>query len=172
MDAVRPYIAAVSGVKNSGKTTFLEKLVPELVKRGYRVAVIKHDGHDFCGDENGTDTFRLKRAGAYGTCIYSSEKWMVVKEQTGMDAEMLAALFPEADIILVEGLKTSPYPKFEIVRKANSEKSVCARETLLGLITDTDQIIDKVPSLQLDETEKCADILEKEIQMYKLKKKM
>ena len=32
MDAIRPYIAAVSGVKNSGKTTFLEKLIPELKK--------------------------------------------------------------------------------------------------------------------------------------------
>lgn len=32
VDAVRPYIAAVSGVKNSGKTTFLEKLIPELKK--------------------------------------------------------------------------------------------------------------------------------------------
>ena len=33
MDAVKkPYVAAVSGVKNSGKTTFLEKLVRELTK--------------------------------------------------------------------------------------------------------------------------------------------
>ena len=51
MDAVKktekPFVAAVSGVKNSGKTTFLEKLVAELTKRGYRVAVIKHDGHEF-----------------------------------------------------------------------------------------------------------------------------
>ena len=38
---------------NSGKTTFLEKLIPELKKRGLRVAVIKHDGHDFEIDKEG-----------------------------------------------------------------------------------------------------------------------
>ena len=46
MDAVKrtgkPFIAAVSGVKNSGKTTFMEKLISELAGQGYRVAVIKH----------------------------------------------------------------------------------------------------------------------------------
>lgn len=46
MDAVKKQvIAAVSGVKNSGKTTFLEHLVRELSARDYRTAVIKHDGH-------------------------------------------------------------------------------------------------------------------------------
>ncbi len=63
MDVVkRPYVAAVSGVKNSGKTTFLEKLIPVLTARGYQVAVIKHDGHEFEADVEGRDTFRLKRS--------------------------------------------------------------------------------------------------------------
>ena len=42
-----PFIFAISGYKNSGKTTLITKLIPELKQRGYRVAVIKHDGHDF-----------------------------------------------------------------------------------------------------------------------------
>ena len=66
MDAVRkpekPFAAAVSGVKNSGKTTFLEKLVKELTQRGYRVAVLKHDGHEFQADREGTDTYRMQQA--------------------------------------------------------------------------------------------------------------
>ena len=40
-------LIAVSGVKNSGKTTFLAALIPELKALGLRVAVIKHDGHSF-----------------------------------------------------------------------------------------------------------------------------
>ena len=47
MSARKPFVAAISGIKNSGKTTFLEHLVPVLRARGLRVAVIKHDGHDF-----------------------------------------------------------------------------------------------------------------------------
>ena len=45
MSARKPFVAAISGIKNSGKTTFLEHLVPVLRARGLRVAVIKHDGH-------------------------------------------------------------------------------------------------------------------------------
>ena len=86
MDAVRkPLVVAVSGVKNSGKTTFLEHLLPILNKKGFKVAVIKHDGHDFEPDVKGTDTWRLKNAGAYGTGIFSDSRWMVVKEEPAPD---------------------------------------------------------------------------------------
>ena len=128
MDAVKrtgkPFIAAVSGVKNSGKTTFMEKLISELAGQGYRVAVIKHDGHEFQADREGTDTYRMRQAGAYGTCIFSSGQWQVVKQQQDVRAEELAEFFPEADIILLEGMKDSDYPKFELVRGEVSHKSV------------------------------------------------
>lgn len=41
-----------------------------LTARGYQVAVIKHDGHEFEADVEGRDTFRLKEAGAYGCGIF------------------------------------------------------------------------------------------------------
>lgn len=154
-------IAAVSGVKNSGKTTFLEHLVAELKNRGCRVAVIKHDGHGFEPDVEGTDTWKLRKAGANGTAIFSGGRWMVVKEEPGMDEKRLAELFPEADVILLEGFKYSAYPKFEIVRKGNSEEPVCDPETLLGLVTDTELVIEGVPTLGMNEWEKAADILMK-----------
>lgn len=172
MDAVRPYIAAVSGVKNAGKTTFLEKLIPELKKRGYRTAVIKHDGHEFEGDTEGTDTFRLRHAGAYGTCIFSGTKWMAVKEQPDTGPEILAELFPEADVILLEGMKDSLYPKFEIVRKENSRECVCDPSAMLALVTDTDIKIGGIPSVGMEDIGKCADILQKEIEKYKKQKKI
>ena len=161
MDAVKkPFLAAVSGVKNSGKTTFLEKLLPELSARGYRVAVIKHDGHEFQGDVPGTDTYRMSEAGAYGTCIFSKNKWMIRKNEPDRDVETLAGFFPEADMILLEGMKDSPYPKIEIVRKGNSEESVCCPDTLIALVTDTGLQIKNVPSVGLEEIKICADLLE------------
>lgn len=171
MDAVKrmkkPLIAAVSGVKNSGKTTFLEKLISELTGRGYRVAVIKHDGHEFQADREGTDTCRMRQAGAYGTCIFSSGQWQVVKEQQDVRAEALVELFPEADIILLEGMKDSVYPKFELVRAEISHESVCRPNTLLGLVTDTELKIPGVPVFGFHETEKCAEILIKIAQTNK-----
>ena len=162
MDAVKkPVIAAVSGVKNSGKTTFLEKLVAELKLRGYRVAVIKHDGHEFEPDVEGTDTWKLRKAGAYGTAIFSKGRWMVIKEEPRMDEKRLAEMFPEADFILLEGFKYSDYLKFEIVRKGNSEGTVCNPETLLALVTDTDLEIEGVAKLRMDEWKMAAGILER-----------
>lgn len=164
MDAVKkPVIAAVSGVKNSGKTTFLEKLVAELKSRGYLVAVIKHDGHEFEPDVEGTDTWKLRKAGAYGTAIFSKGRWMIVKEEPDMDEKRLVEMFPEADFILFEGFKYSSYPKFEIVRRGNSEESVCDPKTLLALVTDTLLPIEDVPKLGMEDYKKAADLLENEI---------
>ena len=163
MDAVKktekPFVAAVSGVKNSGKTTFLEKLVAELTKRGYRVAVIKHDGHEFQADREGTDTYRLQQAGAYGTCVFSRGQWQVVKKQPEADVEELMGFFPEADFILLEGMKDSLFPKFELVRKGVSKRCVCDAKTLLALVTDTELRLPEIPVLGLDEIKKAAEIL-------------
>ncbi len=165
-DRGKPYLVAVSGVKNSGKTTFLEKLIRELTLRGYKTAVIKHDGHDFRADIEGTDTWRLAKAGAYGCGIFSPHKWMVIKEQEDTKEENLLRLFPEAEIILLEGFKYSPYLKFEVVRRGISEESVCRWETLLGIVTDIADMEEKIPGvpvLGLEDASRCADIISEKI---------
>ena len=157
----KPVIAAVSGVKNSGKTTFLEKVVAGLKEKGYLVAVIKHDGHDFVPDVPGTDTWKLRGAGAYGTAIFSKDRWMIVKEQPEMDERKLMNLFPEADFILLEGFKHSVYSKFEIVRKENSKEPVCDPKTLLALVTNGQSQKDEIPVLGLEDWKSAVEILEK-----------
>ena len=52
----RQLIFAISGYKNSGKTTMIENLIPILTGYGYKVATIKHDAHDFEPDVPGTDS--------------------------------------------------------------------------------------------------------------------
>ena len=44
---VRPVLFGVAGDKNTGKTTLMEELIRRLTNRGWKVAAIKHDGHDF-----------------------------------------------------------------------------------------------------------------------------
>ena len=132
----RPFLFAVSGVKNSGKTTLITKLIPIFVKYGLKVASVKHDGHDFDADVPGTDSYRHMKAGAYGTAVFSASKYMVVKKQEHTTEEQLVRLFPEADLILLEGFKKSPYPKIEIVRKGNSKAPVCTDESLTAVAAD------------------------------------
>lgn len=105
-----PVIFAVSGEKNSGKTTLIEAVLPILTARGYRVAVIKHDGHSFEPDVPGTDTRRFFDAGAIGTAVFDGEKYMMVKRQAVNERDLFDA-FPDADLILIEGLKDSGYAK-------------------------------------------------------------
>ncbi len=59
------------GRSNSGKTTLIERLIPELVQAGYRVATIKHAGHGFDLDTEGKDSWRHKRAGASAVMVLS-----------------------------------------------------------------------------------------------------
>ena len=163
---MKQYVFAISGVKNSGKTTLITKLLPELKKRGFRVAVIKHDGHDFEPDVPGTDSWKYAQAGADGTCVFSSGKYMVIKYVPSPSVEELIAAFPEADLILLEGFKYSKYPKIEIIRKGNSSESVCDPRYLLGVVTDLPQEewkdnrrMPDLPVFGFEETVRLADYL-------------
>ncbi len=151
-------IIAVSGVKNSGKTTLLEKLIPALTARGLRVAVLKHDGHGFAADREGTDTCRLLAAGAYGAAIFDGEKFQAVK-YAQVTEEDLIALYPEADLILLEGFKWTPYPKIEVVRQGVSASPVCDPASLLAVVTDLAVSAPGVPVFGLNEADALADHL-------------
>ena len=82
----------------------------------------------------GTDSRRIKDAGAYGTVVYSGRKFSMTKEQPSMVAEDFFGFFPEADIIFLEGQKYSDYPKLEVLRKEVSNVPVCRPETVLAYI--------------------------------------
>lgn len=146
-----PKVFAVSGVKNSGKTTLIEKLVTALKNEGYRVGVIKHDGHDFKADHEGTDSYRHKTAGAENVIVYSKSKIMMIKDNHYNCIEDLIRLQKDMDVIILEGMKDSDYPKLEIVRRAVSNESVCKKETLLALVTDTNLKLPEVPCIGLDD---------------------
>ena len=153
---VKKKIIAVCGVKNSGKTTLLVELVKEMSKKGLKTAVIKHDGHDFSCDIPGTDSYRMTQAGAYGTAVFSDSRVFVHKVGTGEREQELLELFPEADIIFVEGLKESAYPKIEVIRKEISKIPVSNPEGRFLIVTDWEKGIYEEETLSFGEVEKIA----------------
>ena len=155
-------VIAVSGVKNSGKTTLIEALLPLLSARGLKTAVLKHDGHSFAADREGTDTCRFLAAGAFGAAIFDGEKFQAVKRLSVNESDLIA-LYPEADLILLEGFKWTAYPKLELVRSGVSRQPVCAPETLLALVTDTDARLPGVPVYAFSDLEPICDLLEREV---------
>lgn len=144
-------IIAISGIKNSGKTTLIEKLIPLLKAMNLKIATIKHDGHDFHPDVEGTDSFRHREAGAFGTAIFSKNRWMIIKEEIDVEVENLISEFPEADIIILEGFKFSDYPKIEIVRGDNSTSPVSKKETVLCYVSDLEKFYENIPQFNLEE---------------------
>lgn len=133
----KAFVFGVCGVKNSGKTTYMEKLVKALKSRDLTVATVKHDGHDFDGDTKGTDSRKMYDAGADATAVFSGSQ-VLVHEKKVESMNSLLERFKDFDIVLVEGMKEEPIAKVEIVRDGNSNKAVSNQMGRIGIVTDID----------------------------------
>jgi len=133
-----PVVFCVSGIKDSGKTGLIIKLINEFIKEGYVVSAIKHDGHDYVMDHEGTDTSRFRSAGAVLSAIFSPKQFSINCEREIALEELLELVkkSQKSDVIVIEGMKNAPYPKIEVVRKAVSDASVCNPENLICIATD------------------------------------
>jgi molybdopterin-guanine dinucleotide biosynthesis protein B len=133
-----PPIVSIVGNSGSGKTTFIEKLIPEITKHGLRVGTIKHDVHGFEIDKPGKDSWRHKQAGASTTVISSPYQIGMVRDVShDHKPDELLPLFPDVDIILIEGYKHAPKPKLEIFRPEVTKEPLCKDDQhLLALISD------------------------------------
>ncbi|MBQ7262899.1 MAG: molybdopterin-guanine dinucleotide biosynthesis protein B [Synergistaceae bacterium] len=106
---------SVVGWSGVGKTTLLERLVPALKARGLRVAVVKHDAHQFDIDHPGKDTWRMRRAGADVVAIASASRAAVMEERP-VALEDLIDRIVGVDVILTEGAKHGPWRKIALRR--------------------------------------------------------
>lgn len=152
------------GSSGSGKTTFLEKLIPVLKKKGIKLGVIKHDAHKFEIDKPGKDSYRFKAAGADIVAISSAEKMAFVtsfEDSAFSLEEIVMRYFSDLDMVITEGYKKSSIPKFEVLRKDNNTPFLSSeRKELLGIITDiTPSPRDDVPSFGLNDENRVADFI-------------
>ena len=118
-------LAAVTGWKNSGKTTLLAALVVELGNRGLRVGTIKATHHDVHPDPPGKDSRRHREAGAVETMLVGPHRWVLTHEGPS-DPLGAAARMEGVDLVLVEGLRSATVPKVEVVG-AHSDRPILAR---------------------------------------------
>jgi len=155
-------IICIVGASDSGKTTFLEKLIPIMRDRGYRVGTLKHDAHGFEMDREGKDTWRHRLAGAQTIAIASPTQVASIRgttEELNLD-ELAARYFWQEDVIFTEGYKRSNYPKIEVFRSAIEPQPICGpKNHLIALVTDDATDMD-VPSFRFDEASRLADFIE------------
>lgn len=157
-------VVSIVGTSGSGKTTLLEKVVGELVGKGYSVGTIKHDAHGFELDREGKDSWRHKKAGAKTVVLSSPGKLAVIKDIRGEwpPERIASSFFPDADIVITEGYKKGPFPKIEVIRKANKKKPVCLKDKgLIAIATDTGIKAVNVPVYPLGGHKPIARLIEK-----------
>ncbi len=106
----------------TGKTTLLEKVIPELRALKLRVGIIKHAHHDFDIDIPGKDSWRLRQAGASQVMVASRKRWALITEhETVHEEPNLQELLRHLDtrlldLVVVEGFKHEAFAKIELRR--------------------------------------------------------
>jgi len=155
-------VVSIVGKSNSGKTTLIEKMIVELVRRGYRVATIKHNRHGFEIDHEGKDSWRHKRAGARTTVI-ASPLCVAVVEDVGKDleiGELVDRYIRDVDIVLSEGFKKNPFPKIEVNRAELDQALLCSpADNLLAVCSDR-PLPAGVPCLDINDIGGLVDMIE------------
>lgn len=122
-----PPILSFVGRSNSGKTTLIERVIPELTRMGYRVATVKHAGHGFDLDTKGKDSWRHKQAGASAVVVVSRGSLAMfadVPEEINVEEVRDRFLDGQTDLVIVEGWKSEGYPKIVVVRDHLGEVNV------------------------------------------------
>jgi molybdopterin-guanine dinucleotide biosynthesis protein B len=158
-------IISIVGKSDSGKTTLIEKLIPELTRRGYRVATVKHDMHGFEVDREGKDSWRHKQAGAHTVVISSPQKLALIRDvekDFALD-EIRGKWIQDVDLIISEGYKRDVQPKIEIFRKEKHKKLLCTKRDNLIAIVSNRKFRAGVPCFDLEDMRSLASFIEKEI---------
>ncbi|AZO75439.1 MULTISPECIES: molybdopterin-guanine dinucleotide biosynthesis protein B [unclassified Mesorhizobium] len=159
-------VFGITGWKNSGKTTLTEKLVAELVRRGWTVSTVKHAHHDFDIDKPDTDSFRHRQAGAMEVAIVSGRRWALMHELRNEDEpsldDILSRLAP-SDIVLVEGYKREAHKKIEARRLEAKDRTPLSINdpNIVAIAADFKVEGETLPVFDLDDTKSIADFVER-----------
>ena len=156
MPETKRNVIGITGWKNSGKTTLTEKLVAELVSRGYRIATVKHAHHEFDIDHEGRDSFRHRKAGASEVAVVSSKRWALIHELDGETEPPLDAVISRlapCDLIVVEGYKREGHPKIEVRRLGAKDATPLAPRdpSIVAIASDVNIAAESLPIFDLDD---------------------
>ena len=155
-----PPVVSIVGKSETGKTTFLEKLIRELTSRGHRVATIKHTHHDQAFAPPGKDTLRHLQAGSETTVLTAPNGVSIVKpfkQQPNID-DVARLLGDDYDIVLTEGFSRGEAPKIEVHRKGVGTLLKTATKRF-AIVTD-EPLDTKVRQFDIDDVKGVADLLE------------
>lgn len=157
-------IFGITGHSGMGKTTLLEKLIPELRSRGLTVSLIKHSHKDIEVDRPGKDSYRLRESGCEEVMLLGHNRWALMHELRGASepslAYLLARLHP-CDVVLLEGFKRGDFSKLEVWRAALHKPPLGKSwPGIVATASDTVHLLPPgTPGLELSDTRAIADLV-------------
>lgn len=136
-------VITVTGWSNSGKTTFVTRVVGLLTDMGVRVGVIKHHGHKTGGvDVEGKDSWKYAQAGANPVVLSASDQYAIFVSTPQGELtrdELVAKIADDVDMVIVEGFRAEADGAVEVYRTAAGHPDPkLAPDERLALITDND----------------------------------
>ncbi len=133
---------AVIGWKNSGKTTLVSNLVKFFKEKKIKVGVVKHAHHSFDIDHPNTDSYKIRKSGAYKTTLVSDKRLALMEEKITSDIHLgsLIDLNKDCDLLIFEGFKSyDELIKLEVhIKKNDKDYLYKSINNVKYLVTDDD----------------------------------
>lgn len=163
-------VFGISGWKNSGKTTLTSALIKELSQRGYCVSSVKHAHHNVDVDQEGTDSFKHRAAGASEVMLASANRFAlmheIAKEEGEFELGELLEKMSKVDVILVEGFKSSDIPKIQTIRQVGLNNNGPQKmHNIVAYATDM-HLDTELPVLDIDNVSLIADFIIDYLELY------
>lgn len=166
---------SVTGLTGSGKTTVIENVIEELVKRGYSVGSVKEIHNDeFKIDKEGTNTWRHRQAGADTVTARSHQETDILHKGYLPIYEILSNY--SQDFVVLEGVRDAVVPNIAVAKEdeqpdispltiavsgryANTHDGHYNGLPIINGVENTkelvDLIVEKTPPLMYDVKPKC-----------------
>lgn len=156
-------VIGLAGWSGAGKTTLIEKLIPELNRRGFSVSTLKHAHHAFDMDRPGKDSHRHREAGARQVLVASAHRLALLTElRDGPEPRLsdLLPMFSAVDIVLIEGFRSDVHTKIEIHRAGNGKPLRYSDDPqIVALVSDLADSPPGLPHAHLDDVAGVADLV-------------
>ena len=159
-------VFGIVGWSGSGKTDLTTRVISFYFKKKINVSSIKHSHHAFEIDKEGKDSYKHLSAGSNEVILYNEKKWALISslQKTNTNIENILDKFEKKDqLILIEGLKYSDFPKIEVIRSSIKKPFIHKKDKNIKAIVVDKEIPElkdtHLPIFTFSETEKISNFI-------------
>ncbi len=159
-------VFGIVGWSGSGKTDLTTRVINLLVKKKILVSSVKHTHHNFEIDKEGKDSLKHIESGANEVMIYNEKKWSLISNyqtKAFQIEEILGKFDKKTELIIIEGLKYSNFPKIEVIRTLLKKPFIHEKDdNIKALVVDkkTARLKSaKLPIFNFSDTEKITNFI-------------